>query len=336
MDLDPVPGFGASRRTLRRRGIAATAVIAMLAAVVGAYQGLKPDDTVNVTIRTSAVAAGIVDGAKVLVDGLEVGTVADVRRLGHGWQGVEVALSPRQSAGLTDSVEVAFSAGNLFGVSEVVLTPRGGGAPLTDGGEFTPRRPITDNTVSNMIVTVGDINDDAVRPNMTGVLAGLDATTEAMLPVLTAIGSLAGAASDTQRVPTGRSLAQLLATVRTTGTTVGAMLPATDSLAGLDFMHGPDAAKIRASLDRGTNDERTGLLAALERILDPDAVAGLRAAVPVLNALIAPIPAAFAHADEVGVQLSELMNAVRAAMRNRGGVPVLEVLVSAQYPGPGD
>ena len=107
--------------------------------------------------------------------------------------------------GLNDNVEAAFSAGNLFGVSEVSLIPHEGGAALKNGAELTPQQPITDNTVSNMIVTIGDVNHDAIRPNMGAILGNFDASSKAMLPLVTALGSVAQSIQQTQTLPTSQT-----------------------------------------------------------------------------------------------------------------------------------
>lgn len=328
-----MPGFSPTHAQLRRRGVAFSLCAALLALAVWGVQALRPQDVFTLTLRTPTVAAGIVEGAKVRIQGLDVGSVTEIRSLGNAQQGVTLRLDGPQGRSLTNNVEAAFSAGNLFGVSEVILTPHEGGGALQDGAELAPTRRITDNTVSNMITTLGDVNDDALRPRMSVLLMNFDASSEAMLPLLTALGSVAQTMQDTQRLSTAQTFPTVVAALQAADPALAAMIPAFQ--AGLDHkpLHNGDSKKTLAVQD-GLNDERTGLVAGLQAILTPQALEGLKTASPMLVSLLQPILAAFPNgsATGVGIQLSQLMDNVRKAMPNTPNGPVLNLRLSVDYP----
>lgn len=328
-----MPGFSPSPAQLRRRGVAFSLCVALIALAVWGVQALRPKDDFTLTLRTPTVAAGIVEGAKVRIQGVDVGSVSEIRSLGNAQQGVTLRLDGPQGRSLTNNVEAAFSAGNLFGVSEVILTPHDGGGALRNGAELAPTRPITDNTVSNMIMTLGDVNDDALRPHMSQVLLNFDASSKAMLPLLTALGSVAQTMQDTQRLSTAQTFPTVVAALKAADPSVASMIPAFQ--AGLDHLplHNGDSKKTIAVQD-GINNERTGLLAGLQAILTPQALEGLKTATPMLVSLLQPILAAFPNgsATGVGIQLSQLMDNVRRAMPNTPNGPVLNLRLSVDYP----
>lgn len=328
-----MPGFSPTHAQLRRRGVAFSLCLALIALAVWGGQALRPQDAFTLTLRTPTVAAGIVEGAKVRIQGLDVGSVSEIRSLGNAQQGVTLRLDGPQGRSLTTNVEAAFSAGNLFGVSEVILTPHEGGGALQNGAELAPTRRITDNTVSNMITTLGDVNDAALRPRMGEVLMNFDASSKAMLPLLTALGSVAQAMQDTQRLSTAQTFPTVVAAIQAADPSLAATIPAFQ--AGLDHrpLHNGDSKKTIAILD-AINDERTGFIAGLQAILTPQAVESLKTASPMLVNLLRPILAAFPNgsASGVGIQLSQLMENVRKAMPNTPNGPVLNLRLSVEYP----
>ncbi|CAM3868431.1 MlaD family protein [Tsukamurella strandjordii] len=334
VDLAPVPGFAPSAKQLRTRGIAVVAVIAVILLTVWAYNEYKPRDRFSVTLRTPVVAAGIVEGAKVRIQGVEVGNVSGIERLGNGQQGVTLSLDGPQGRSLTNNVEAAFSAGNLFGVSEVVLTPHDGGGPLASGAVIAPTKPISDNTVSNMITTIGDVNDDALRPNMSQLLLNFDASSKAMLPLFTALGSVTQAISDTQKLSTAATFPLITETIQSADSAVAAMLPGFQIQSKLPLLHNGNSQKIKPMLDQGINDERTGLLAGLQRILTPEALDALRTLTPAGVSLMQPILNAFPNgsASGVGIQFGQLLDNVRRAMPDGPNGPTLNLRLQVYYP----
>jgi ABC-type transporter Mla subunit MlaD len=330
MGVVSVPGMSIERNVLRRRGLITAAVIIVILLLIFMIRALWPKDEFDVTLRSPSVAAGVVVGAPVRINGLEVGSVAGVTHLDNGKQGVKLALQPGAGKALTTNVEAAYSAGNLFGVSEVILTPRDGGVALKNGAEITPVRPITDNTVSNMIVTIGDVNDDAVRPYMGQVLANFDASSKAMEPLITAIGAVADAVQQTQTLPTSKTFPIIADTLQQAEGAANVVLPAVQGLHDYAPLHDPAwVSRAEASIDSITNP-KTGLTGALQAILDPKAIDGLKTATPTLVILLKQVLQAFPNAPLVGIQLGQLMDNTRRAMPNTPNGPVLNVVLNAQ------
>ncbi|CAM3909266.1 MULTISPECIES: MlaD family protein [Tsukamurella] len=334
MGVVSVPGMSIDRSVLRRRGLIAAAVILVIALIVWIAQALWPKDEFSFTLRTPSVAAGIVDGAPVRIQGVQVGEVTDVKAVSNGQQGVTVTMKSADGESLTNNLEAAFSAGNLFGVSEVILTPRDGGGALKAGSTIAPTKQITDNTVSNMIVTIGDVNNDALRPNMSSILLNFDASSKAMLPLFTALGNVAQAVQDTQRLSTAQTFPLVTQTLMSADSSIGQVLPAIRTLFNFAPIH--DKGWVNqgtATLDAITNN-KDSLSAALQKILDPKALNGLQIATPMLVNLMQPLLNAFPNgsATGVGIQIGQLLDNVRKAMPNTPNGPVLNVRLSVDFP----
>lgn len=333
MELAPVPGFSPTRPQLRRRGIAVVLCTALILTVVWAFQHFRPKDEFSFTLRTPAVAAGIVPGSIVRIQGLQVGTVTAVESLGNAQQGVQVTLDGPQGRELTNNVEAAFSAGNLFGVSEVILTPRDGGGPLREGAALSPTKAIADSTVANMIVTIGDVNSTALRPHASQILMNVDASSKALLPLFTALGSVAQQVHETQRISTAESFPSLARALGSADSTVRQLLPGFKAAFEHESVHNEQSTRISTLLDGITNYDDS-LTAGLEAILTPSAIDGLKTASPMLVSLMEPILAAFPNgsARGVGLQWGQLMDNVRKAMPNTPNGPVLNLRLSVDYP----
>lgn len=334
MGVVSVPGMSVDRSVLRRRGLITVAVILVLVLVGWLVKAMWPKDEFSFTLRSSTVAAGIVDGAPVRIQGVQVGKVSGVSGLGNGQQGVTLTMKSADGKSLTNNLEAAYSAGNLFGVSEVILTPHDGGGALQSGAQITPTKAITDNTVSNMIATIGDVNSDAFRPHMSEILLNFDTSSKAMLPLFTALGSVAQAVQDTQRLSTAQTFPIVAQTLVNADAAATALFPALKTLYNYGPVH--DKAWVdrgRKTLDALTN-ERDSLTAALQKILSPAALKGLETATPMLVNLMQPLLNAFPNgsATGIGIQLGQLLDNLRKAMPNTPNGPVLNLRLSVDYP----
>ncbi|ADG77875.1 Mammalian cell entry related domain protein OS=Tsukamurella paurometabola (strain ATCC 8368 / DSM / CCUG 35730 / CIP 100753 / JCM 10117 / KCTC 9821 / NBRC 16120 / NCIMB 702349 / NCTC 13040) OX=521096 GN=Tpau_1244 PE=4 SV=1 [Tsukamurella paurometabola] len=334
MGVVSVPGMSIDRPVLRRRGLIAAAVILVIALIVWIAQAVWPKDEFSFTLRTPTVAAGIVNGAPVRIQGVQVGEVTGVKAVSSGQQGVTVTMKSADGKSLTNNVEAAFSAGNLFGVSEVILTPRDGGGELKDGATISPTKQITDNTVSNMIVTIGDVNNDALRPNMSTILLNFDASSKAMLPLFTALGNVAQAVQDTQRLTTAQTFPVITDTLMGADSAIAQIIPSVRTLFNYAPVHDKGwVNRGAATLDAITN-QKDSLSAALQKLLDAKALKGLETATPMLVNLMQPLLNAFPNgsATGVGIQIGQLLDNVRKAMPNTPNGPVLNVRLSVDFP----
>ncbi|WP_343952611.1 MlaD family protein [Tsukamurella spumae] len=322
------------RSVLRRRGVIAVALILAILLVGWLVKALWPKDEFSFTLRSPAVAAGIKNGAPVRIQGIKVGEVTGISALGNGQQGVKVTMKSADGESLTNNLEAAYSAGNLFGVSEVILTPHDGGGALKDGAQISPTKPITDNTVSNMIMTIGDVNSDALRPHMSQILLNFDASSKAMLPLFTALGSVAQAVQDTQKLSTAQTLPLITQSIQNADAATAALIPGIKTLYDYAPLHDKGWVNRGQATMSAITDEKNSLTAALQKILDPKAIEGLKTGSPMLVSLMQPLLAAFPNgsATGVGIQLGQLMDNVRKAMPNTPNGPVLNLRLSVDFP----
>ncbi|MDF0530616.1 MlaD family protein [Tsukamurella sp. 8F] len=331
MEFEDVPGFRFDQQTLRRRGLVGVAVILLIGLAVYGYQTIKPTHQSALTLLSPSVAAGIVPGSPVKSLGIQIGTVDSVESLGGGRQAVRLSVEETRLPRLTDDVGVDYSAGNLFGVTEVELTPHSGGSPLRDGAMITPR--VTDNSVANMITTLGDINSDAIRPHAGAILENVDATTQSLMSWLTTIGSLAQQVHDTQKLPTSKTFPQVTATLTAAGAGTKAILSAVEDQAAITWTRDKTRTDLVYRTEHSITDRQDGVIAAAERILNPRSVAGLRDASPALTALLDPVLKMFPNgAGSAGISIHQLIENIRAAMPNVGAGPVLNVSVRFDQP----
>lgn len=92
---------------------------------------------------------------------------------------------------------------NLFGISEVALKGRGGGAPLRDGSivELTGAGRVTDVTMGNLLRSVSAGTTRVLTPELTELLTHAGADMAAFTPLLRAMVTVAEAVADTQHYP---------------------------------------------------------------------------------------------------------------------------------------
>ncbi|MCS3779430.1 MlaD family protein [Tsukamurella ocularis] len=305
-------------------------LIAAVVAGAGAFALGVSGSTTEVTLRVSRVAPGIKSGTSVEASGFRVGKVRDVVSLESGQTGVVLSLSDSQ--GLTDSMNVEFGSGSLFGVAAVVLSPRSGGGPLRDGMVWSPAAAPADNTIASILDLVGAVNQEAIRPNAGQLLANANRTVGAVQPWLTTLGSLAAAVSDTEKVRPGDTLPTWAELLRTTSGRLPSLLDALDTMNS--FAPGHDrnwASLLNDAVDANAAPGTGSTIGAVRAILTPEAARSLDQAAPLLSALANPITASLGgRSGQVGIDLEKVLHAFYSAMPTVSGAPVLNVSVIGQ------
>ncbi|MGI5217832.1 MlaD family protein [Nocardia sp. CA-290969] len=200
-----LPGTEIGPRRARILGVVTIALVLIAVVVHRMVPSGAPAGTIHVTLLTVQVGEGVAAGTDVRLDGVRVGSVSSIDRLGSGRQRISLSLQSSQLFGLTDGSSVDFAMGNLFGISAVDLHSGGGGALLTDGAtiDLTGRNAgrLRDATLSALLESTGGLTTDVLTPKLAALLGQAARDVRALSPILQAMGTTVRAFTDTQQMP---------------------------------------------------------------------------------------------------------------------------------------
>ncbi|WP_336672021.1 MlaD family protein [Tsukamurella sp. USMM236] len=323
----PVTGMMTPGPVLLRRGIAAVLVVVLAATTIWAVRAIMTTPPKTLTLVVRNVAPGVGPGTAVEMDGLRVGEVTDIVDRGAGRLGVAMRFNGAADDLVTDAVKVAFAPGNMFGITVVALTPGRGGRALTSGASWEPLSAPDDGTMASLLRSLSTMERESFRPHMAELIAQLDTTTRQFLPFLGAVGAIAEANADTQRIPTSETLPTIASTLSALDSSVKRMLP---GLRALWSWSGPDTPgypeRQKGTIDAISHDFSPALTALLSA---PNVAALTEVLVPVRE-LATRAVTSFPDAARNGRQLEELIERIRRSMPDNGSGPVLNLDVTFQ------
>lgn len=181
------------------------AVVAVLLAVCNPFES-GPSDRISIAIETPYVGQGVDIGTAVVMHGVKIGEVKDVKFLRGGDAQLLMSLEQRPIVGLTDTLSIDFRAINYFGVSGVNITANAGGEKLRDGKNIR-LAPKGNYTLSTLLSRLGDVSAGALTPQLISVIDRATRYTDALNPVFETMVTVTTAVADVQRVSTARLLA---------------------------------------------------------------------------------------------------------------------------------
>ncbi|MFF0491989.1 hypothetical protein ACFYTQ_23415 [Nocardia sp. NPDC004068] len=191
----------------RARVLGACAVLITVLGVVAwrAAPETKSANDIHVTLVTTTVGEGVGSGTDVRLDGMRVGSVAEVASAGPGRQHIDLTLQRSQLFGLTDALSVDYAPGNLFGISALQLHSGSGGDVLTDGTTVDLTGPradrVRDATLAALLGSTGTLTDDVLTPKLAELLRTASHDISAFTPLLRAVGTTARSFAETQLMP---------------------------------------------------------------------------------------------------------------------------------------
>lgn len=325
--ITPVSGMMTPGPALLRRGLAALLVAVLAAGAFWSVRALTTTPSKTLTLVVRAVAPGVAPGTAIEMDGLRIGSVTGISERGSGKLGVEMELNGTADDLVTDAVRVAFAPGNTFGITVVALTPARAGRVLADGASFEPLGTPDDGTMSTLIRSLSSLERQGFRPHMSQLLAQADTTTRQFLPFLGAIGAIAEANADTQRIPTAQTLPTIAAVLRSVDGSAAHLLPALKTLwewSGPDTKGYPEGQK--GTIDLFVKE----LLPTVAGLLSPDNAKALTEVLTPVRELATRMVDSMPDAARNGRQLEELIERVRRSMPDNGSGPVLNLDVTFQ------
>lgn len=200
-----LPGTEISRRRARVLGVVVIALVFIAVVVHRMVPSGTPAGQIQVTLLTTQVGEGVSAGTDVRLDGVRVGSVSSIDRLGSGRQRISLSLQSSELFGLTDGLSVDFAMGNLFGISAVDLHSGSGGALLTEGAtiDLTGHNAdrLRDATLVALLESTGDLTTDVLTPKLATLLAAAARDVRALSPILQAIGTTVRSFADTRQIP---------------------------------------------------------------------------------------------------------------------------------------
>lgn len=219
-----IPGVAIGPRGVRLWGFGSILVVVLVLLTWKLVPARTNPDDIAITLVTEQIGEGVENGVDVRLDGVKVGAVASIQPEGQGRQRIGLRLDKSQLFGLTDALSVDYAPGNLFGISELELSPGQGGTVLAADSvvDLTGANAgrAYDATISTLLRTTGQFTTDVLTPRFTSVVAKIAHDTKAFTPLLQAILVTVQSIADTQRLPSsmlldqyGKTLAGLPSTV---------------------------------------------------------------------------------------------------------------------------
>lgn len=325
-----MPGVAVSPRAARRTGLA-TAAIAAVGVLVWQFTPAKTDpNLMPVTVLTEKVGSGVQQGTDVRYDGIRIGKVEGIERMNEGGQRLMLKLDRTHSAELTDALTMDYAPGNLFGISEVILKSGKGGTSLDKArtvdltGANADRT--VDATITALLNSLGDLTNDVLTPELTGLLHRLADDTSAFTPLIETIVAVSQAVADTQRLPAPYLLTQYGNTLKGLPSTVDGLVSVLYAPFSNPYLAQPGKVeKFNANVNMLKDDLFSALVATLDTTgkYYSEYTAMLT---PILSALAATVP----RPEQSDAELGELLRRLNAAFADTPQGPTLQVSVALQ------
>ncbi|MFI6998216.1 MlaD family protein [Nocardia sp. NPDC050175] len=325
-----MPAFGMPGVAVSPRGARLVGMIAAVLATAGVLAWRvapveRAADSLSVTLLTEKVGDGVEPGIDVRLDGVKVGRIDSISATDGNRQRMILRLDRTQLFGLTDTLDIAYTPGNLFGISELVLKPGAGGAILADNAQVdltgSGAGRVVDATISTLLQSIGQLANGVLTPKLTALLSQIATDAKAFTPLLQAIVVLATTVADTQQLPSAFLLEQYGSALSGLPPTVDGLLRVVDALY--------NSPELKDDTDRTRFDAsvvlvRDNIIAALPPLLSTaqhhfDGYT--HALAPVLTMVARALP----PSDRTNRQLSDLLDGLNTAMPDTPDGPVLRL-----------
>lgn len=231
-------------RRLTSIGLAVISCFVIVCTLVVTNPFARKSDHISVVMDMPFVGQGVATNTPLMLHGVTVGKVTDVRSMRNGTVRVNADLQAAPAAGLTDSMGVDFRPANYFGVTGINLIPDGSGAPLRDDAHISTV-PQGNFTLQALLTRMGSITGNVITPQLVDVINKATRYTDGLNPLIEAMLIAADSVDKVQTVSTERLLRN------TTGISV--VFPAfTDAAtaAGHGFNQGSSATTFKVSSEQ--------------------------------------------------------------------------------------
>lgn len=229
----------ATATTLRIRGLAVAAVLALIGTVL--YQTAQGtyDDTFKLTVIANTIGEGLAPGAEVKFHGLAIGSVKELESVGYNRQRMTVLLDPRQAGALTTDTKARFTSSNVFGTAAVELVSDGNGPPLRSNQTLVMSADVQAASITGLLRQGQKLSRSFDNPEFEHVIEVLRRHADIVEPLARAGSDLAKTIADTNTMPVAQSLSVLASFVTGLGDALPVVGLSTNLVDGLTPLVGP-------------------------------------------------------------------------------------------------
>lgn len=235
-----VDGRGASRPTMRIKGLVVAVVIALVSGLLYQMAIGRFDNKFTLTVVADTIGEGLAPGAEVKFRGLPIGTVKSLESTGYNQQRMLVELDPRQAHVLTTDTRARFTSSNVFGSAAVELVSSGEGEALQPDQTLVMETGTEAASITGLLRQGQKIGKIFDSPEVNHILAVFKRHTDLTEPVARSIIDFARILADSQTVPFSETLAVLAGLVDGLNDFVPLVSLLNDLLDGLKFLSEPD------------------------------------------------------------------------------------------------
>lgn len=182
-------------------------VFALLIAVVDPFGG-RAKGFYSIAITAPYVGQGVQQKTAVVLHGVKVGEVTDVRATASGQVELVTDLEAAPTRGLTNKLDIDFRPINYFGVPGINLIPKPGGQLLRDGSRLT-LTPAGNFTLAELLRQLGDVSQASLTPQLISVIDRVTRYTDALNPLFQSIVTVSRAVEAVQTEPLENQVGRL-------------------------------------------------------------------------------------------------------------------------------
>jgi len=186
-------------------------VLGACLAVVNPFNGHSKDG-LAVAITTPYVGQGVETGTAVVLHGVKVGQVTNVKNTAGGGVQLDTELQSAPIRGLTDTMNIDFRPINYFGVPGINLIPGSGGQALHDGSDVS-LVPTGNFTLSELLNQLGNVSEASLTPQLITVIDRVTRYTDGLNPLFETAVTVSRALEAVQTVPPEQLLRNLSSAV---------------------------------------------------------------------------------------------------------------------------
>lgn len=188
-------------------GVVLLIVLALVLAIVNPFGG-RANGLYSIVITTPYVGQGVQEGSAVVLHGVKVGEVTNVKNTADGEVRLDTDLQTAPTRGLTNEMNIDYRPINYFGVPGINLIPKSGGQQLRDGSQLT-LVPAGNFTLSELLKQLGDVSKASLTPKLINVIDRVTRYTDGLNPFFETLVTVSRAVEAVQTEPTEEQVARL-------------------------------------------------------------------------------------------------------------------------------
>ncbi|MBB3604782.1 hypothetical protein FHT40_004460 [Mycolicibacterium sp. BK556] len=188
-------------------GVVLLIVLALIVAILNPFGG-RARGLYSIAITTPYIGQGVQEGTSVVLHGVKVGEVTNVKNTPGGEVRLAADLQAEPTRGLTSEVGIDYRPINYFGVPGINLIPKAGGQALRDGSQLT-LVPTGNFTLAELLYQLGDVSQASLTPQLVGVIDRVTRYTDGLNPLFESLVTITRAVEAVQTEPTEEQVGRL-------------------------------------------------------------------------------------------------------------------------------